>query len=213
MLAKLYKLHKSRPEKLVITLSICDIIFLDQLITYIILKEFDTKLCKTYTNAFLCVRNLTHISYFLIELKRPNATYAVEITVKRGMYSVKEAVIGCFVCYLDSVPYTLIEKNLFQISWSVWNTSDSRMNTLLCVFTILMYLILSVRIYNRQDNRPGSSCNTLPTEMTINATRTRSVVMSITLFAYILSCIMSLPSIFFRRTETISSYPDCKGYL
>lgn len=115
LLAKFSKLHKSRPEKLVMTLSISDIIFLDKLIIYIILKEFDTKLCKAYTNAFLFVRNLTHISYFLICLERPNATYAVEITVKkRNTFSQGSCYwMHCMLSRLGSLH-------------SVWNISVSK---------------------------------------------------------------------------------------
>ncbi|CAC5358858.1 unnamed protein product [Mytilus coruscus] len=220
VLNKSSKLRKSRFEKLVLHLSISDIIFLVEVITYILLKEFDIGLDISYKYACLTVRNLTAGTYifslfqcFLICLERLNATFVVDKTAIRGITSGKGVVIGCIICHLGSVLQTVIEILLFQTSLSVCNTSASSIKTalvipmtLLCICIILIYLIIVVRIYNRQNQHPGSSRNTMTAKMTIKAFKTLSVVMSITLIANIPSCIISLYSEFFGRTETISRW-------
>ncbi|CAC5374877.1 unnamed protein product [Mytilus coruscus] len=217
VLKKSPKLRKSRFEKLVIHLSISDIIFLVEVITYILLKEFDTGLAVAYTYACLSVTNLTAGTYifslfqcFLICLERLNATFAVEITAVRGITSNKGIVIGCIVCHLGSVLQTLIEIFLFQTNLSACNTSASAIKTalvipmaLLCICTVLIYLVTIVRIYKRQNNHPGSSNNTLIEQMTTRALKTLSVVITITLLANIPSCIIALYSEIYGRTENI----------
>ncbi|CAC5374876.1 OLFR [Mytilus coruscus] len=214
VLNKLPKLRKSRFEKLVIHLSISDILFIVEVVTYIVLKELDTGLDILYKYACLSVRNITAGAYifslfqsYLICLELLNATFSVEINVIREFTSYKGVVIGCIVCHLGSIHQTVIEIFLFQTSLSVCNTSIKtalvKPVALLCICTILMYLIIVVRTYNRQNNRPGSSCNTVTAKMTIKAFKILSVVISITPIANIPSCIIALYLKFFGRTENI----------
>ncbi|CAC5413833.1 unnamed protein product [Mytilus coruscus] len=186
VLKKSPRLRMSRFEKLAIHLSINDIIFLVEVITYILLKEFDSGLAVEYTYACLCVTNLTAGTYifslfqcFLICLERLNATFAVEISAIRGITSNKGIFIGCIACHLGSVLQTLIEIFLFQTNLSACNTSASAIKTallipmaLLCSCTVLIYLVTIVRVYRRQNNQPASSNNTLIEHMTTKALKT-----------------------------------------
>ncbi|CAC5374880.1 unnamed protein product [Mytilus coruscus] len=220
VLKKSSKLRKSRFEKLVVNLSISDILFLVEVITYVLLKEFDTGLGIPYKYTCLSVINLTAGTYifslfqcFLICLERLNATFAVEITAIRGITSNKGVAVGCIVCHLGAVLQTLIEIFVIPDSLSVCNTSASAIKTalvipmtLLCSFTILIYLMTIVRVYRRQNNHPGSSNNTLLEQMTTRALKTLSVVITITLLANIPSCIIAFYSEFFGRTENITRW-------
>lgn len=65
LLKKSLKLQKSRFEKLVILLSISEIFFLVEVITYIIVTEFDNGLDTAYKYACLSVTNLTVGTYIV----------------------------------------------------------------------------------------------------------------------------------------------------
>ncbi|CAG2224313.1 ADORA2B [Mytilus edulis] len=216
----------SKFEKLVINLSISDIFFLVEVITYIILKELDTELDIEYKYACLSVTNLTAGTYifslfqcFLICLERLNATFAVEINTIRRITSNKGIAIGCIACHIGSVLQTVVDF-LFQTNLPTCNTSDSTAKlalvipmTLLCSCTVLIYLVTMVRVYRRQNNQPASSNSTLVEQMTTKALKTLSVVVLITLIANIPSCIIAFYSEIFGRTENITRWIFYCKYL
>ncbi|CAC5368381.1 unnamed protein product [Mytilus coruscus] len=217
VLKKTPKLRKSRFEKLVIYLSISDIIFLVEVIIYTLITEIDTGLDIAYKYVCLSVVNLTAGTYifslfqcFLICLERLNATFALDISIVTGMTSNKGVVVGCIACHLGSVLQTVIEIFLFQKSLLACNTSDDGIKialvipmAFLCMLTLLLYIVIVVRIYKRQNTRPGSSSNTMMAQMTMRALKTLTVVMSITLIVNVPTCIIAFYSELYGRSENI----------
>ncbi|CAG2199964.1 F2RL1 [Mytilus edulis] len=211
------ELRKSRFRKLVINLSISDIIFIVEVIIYIVATEIATDLDIAYKYACLSITNLTAGTYIfsvfqclLICLERLNATFSVELRIVKGITSIKGIVIGCMLCHLGSVLLTVIEIFLFQNRLTECNTNDQDIKTVfvipmafLCMCTIIIYVVIVVRVYKIQISRPGSSSNTMMQQMTIKALKTLSVVSFVTLVGNTPGTFIALYSEFYERSENI----------
>lgn len=78
--------------------------------------------------------------------------------------------------------------------------------SLLCICTVLIYVVIVVRINRGKHSHPGSSSNTMAQRMTIKALKTLSVETSITLIVNNTSFIIAFYSEFYRLSENIRRF-------
>lgn len=221
------ELRGSTFNKLVLTLSISDILFLVESIVNIIFHEFNPGLNLTFDYACVVLINLTGGTYvfstyqcFLICIERLNATFVTESKHIKRITSNKGCMFGCFAIHMISVVQITID--IFQFQSDSHGCKSRASNdvigllvripvALICISIVIVYTITLLRIYRVHQNQPGSPNSDSQIQRMHKAIKTVGVLIVVMLIAYGPACVVYLYSVL--KNETYSWIGYCNALL